>query len=161
MGMYINSQSSCDFTTVTIIGKSKERRTTEGIIQNYYDREDGKATPRFELPCWGVIMEYLVKLSKRHAFRSLNDDILKIYDSDYQYAVSIKKDTTYPCLHSPKTTKETSLIRHIQKKVIRRIKDIVCEDSGRYQAWSLLHETPNTSYPIPLRRIKTDSRQYK
>ncbi|GJS92807.1 hypothetical protein Tco_0799775 [Tanacetum coccineum] len=68
------------------------------------------------------------------AFWSLNKDILKINDSDYQYAVSIKEDTAYPCLHSPKTTKETSSIRRIQRRPIRRIEDIVCEDSGRYQA---------------------------
>ncbi|GJX89771.1 reverse transcriptase domain-containing protein, partial [Tanacetum coccineum] len=49
MGMYISSQNSCDFTTVTINGETEERRTTEGIIQNYYDREDGETTPRFEV----------------------------------------------------------------------------------------------------------------
>ncbi|GKC22585.1 hypothetical protein Tco_1024735 [Tanacetum coccineum] len=64
------------------------------------------------------------------------------YYSDYQYAVSIKEDTAYPCLHSPKTTKETSSIRRIQRRPIRRIQDIVCEYSGRYQTWSLLQETP-------------------
>ncbi|GKC89985.1 hypothetical protein Tco_1150634 [Tanacetum coccineum] len=48
MGMYISSQSSCDFTTVAINGESEERRITEGIIRNYYDREDGETTPRFE-----------------------------------------------------------------------------------------------------------------
>ncbi|GKB37799.1 ribonuclease H-like domain-containing protein, partial [Tanacetum coccineum] len=58
------------------------------------------------------------------------------YYSDYQYVVSIKEDTTYPCLYSPKTTKEMSPIRRIQKKSIRRIEDIVCEDSGRYQTCS-------------------------
>ncbi|GKB42004.1 hypothetical protein Tco_0886946 [Tanacetum coccineum] len=89
-----------------------------------------------------LIMEYLVNISKRRAFWSLNEDILKINDSDYQYAVSIKEDTAYPCLHSPKTTKETRSIRRIQRRPIRRIEDIVCEDSGRYQAWSLLQETP-------------------
>ncbi|GJS60688.1 hypothetical protein Tco_0655472 [Tanacetum coccineum] len=86
-------------------------------------------------------MEYLVNISKRRAFWSLNEDILKIYYSDYQYAVSIKEDTAYPCMHSPKTTKERRSIRRIQKKSIRRIEDIVCEYSGRYQAWSLLQET--------------------
>ncbi|GJU26008.1 ribonuclease H-like domain-containing protein [Tanacetum coccineum] len=91
-----------------------------------------------------VITEYLVNISKRRAFWSLNEDILKINDSDYQYVVSIKEDTAYPCLHSPKTTKETRSIRRIQRRPIRRIKDIVCEDFGRYQAWSLLQETPNT-----------------
>ncbi|GKF32473.1 hypothetical protein Tco_0102271, partial [Tanacetum coccineum] len=100
------------------------------------------------------IMEYLVNISKRRAFWSLNEDILKINDSDYQAAISIKEDTTYSCLHSPKTTKETSSIR--------RIEDIVYEDSGRYQAWSLLQETPNTPYPTHwIRRIEPTSRQYK
>ncbi|GJR38287.1 hypothetical protein Tco_1213971 [Tanacetum coccineum] len=109
-----------------------------------------------------LIMEYLVNISKRRAFWSLNEDILKINDSDYQYAVSIKEDVVYPCLHSPKTTKETRSIRRIQRRPIRRIEDIVCEDSGRYQAWSLLQETPNTPYPTPwIRRIEPTSRQYK
>ncbi|GKC07787.1 hypothetical protein Tco_0999397 [Tanacetum coccineum] len=61
-----------------------------------------------------VIMEYLVNISKRRAFWSLNEDILKINDSDNQYAVSIKEDTAYPCLHSPKTTKERRSIRRIK-----------------------------------------------
>ncbi|GKD31947.1 hypothetical protein Tco_1242725 [Tanacetum coccineum] len=34
------------------------------------------------------------------------------YCSDNQYAVSIKEDTAYLCLHSPKTTKETRAIHH-------------------------------------------------
>ncbi|GJZ30795.1 retrovirus-related pol polyprotein from transposon TNT 1-94 [Tanacetum coccineum] len=72
----------------------------------------------------GVIIEYLVNISKRRAFWSLNKDILKINDSDYQYAVSIKEDTAYPCLHSPKTTKETSLICRIQRRLICHIEDI-------------------------------------
>ncbi|GJX32394.1 hypothetical protein Tco_0242249 [Tanacetum coccineum] len=40
-----------------------------------------------------VITEYLVNISKRRAFWSLNEDILKINYSDNQYAVSIKEDT--------------------------------------------------------------------
>ncbi|GKD61279.1 hypothetical protein Tco_1298788, partial [Tanacetum coccineum] len=87
-----------------------------------------------------LIVEYLVNISKRRAFRSLNEDILKINYSDYQYAISIKEDTAYPCLHSPKTTKETRSIRQIQRRPIRRIKDIVCEDSGKYQ---VIMDNPN------------------
>ncbi|GJV76745.1 hypothetical protein Tco_1508329 [Tanacetum coccineum] len=108
-----------------------------------------------------IIMEYLVNISKRRAFWSLNEDILKINDSDYQYAVSIKEDTTYPCLHSPKTTKETSPIRRIQRRPIRRIKDIVCEDFERYQSWSLLQETLNTLYPTHWRRKSQFSEEKK
>ncbi|GKA52072.1 hypothetical protein Tco_0745268 [Tanacetum coccineum] len=58
-----------------------------------------------------LIMEYLVNISKRRTFWSLNEDILKINDSNYQYVVFIKEDTAYPCLHSPKSMKETSSIR--------------------------------------------------
>ncbi|GJS35441.1 hypothetical protein Tco_0533823 [Tanacetum coccineum] len=46
--LYSFSQNSCDFTTITINGESEERRAIEGIIRNYYDREDGETTPRFE-----------------------------------------------------------------------------------------------------------------
>ncbi|GJZ71442.1 putative reverse transcriptase domain-containing protein [Tanacetum coccineum] len=81
-----------------------------------------------------VIMEYLVNISKRRAFWSLNEDILKINDSDNQYAVSIKEDTAYPCLHSPKTTKETSSIRRIQRRSIRRIEDIELQMNA-YHRW--------------------------
>ncbi|GKA19904.1 hypothetical protein Tco_0699819 [Tanacetum coccineum] len=88
-----------------------------------------------------LIMEYLVKLSKRRAFWSLNEDILKIMATNYQYVVSIKEDMAYPCLHSPKTTKEIRSLRRIQKRSIRRIEDIVCEATRRYQVWSLLQET--------------------
>ncbi|GJY17149.1 hypothetical protein Tco_0388640 [Tanacetum coccineum] len=110
----------------------------------------GETVFAYDMRYCQVIMEYLVKVSKRRAFWSLNEDILKIIDSDYQYAVSIKEDTAYPCLHSPKTTKETRSIRRIQRRPIRRIGDIVCEDSGRYQAWSLLQETPQYAISNPL-----------
>ncbi|GJZ87065.1 hypothetical protein Tco_0658675 [Tanacetum coccineum] len=75
MEMYISSQSSCNFTTVTIIDETEGRRTTEEIIQNCYDREDGETTPRFEC-------------CKRRAFWSVNEDILKI--------TILKTNTPYP-----------------------------------------------------------------
>ncbi|GKE77195.1 hypothetical protein Tco_1543315, partial [Tanacetum coccineum] len=40
--------------------------------------------------------------------------------------------------------KEQDLIRRIQRNPIRSIQVIECEDSGRYQMWSLLQETPDT-----------------
>ncbi|GJX44812.1 hypothetical protein Tco_0261488 [Tanacetum coccineum] len=54
--------------------------------------------------------------------------ILKINYFDYKYDVSIKEDTAYPCLHSPKTIKETRSIRRIQRRPIRRIEDISIEE---------------------------------
>ncbi|GJU55387.1 hypothetical protein Tco_1229101 [Tanacetum coccineum] len=58
----------------------------------------------------------------------------------------------YPCLHSPKTTKERRSIRHIQRRPIRHIEDIVCEDSGRYSnvQFPNLSNAKITPYPRPL-----------
>ncbi|GKA21048.1 putative reverse transcriptase domain-containing protein [Tanacetum coccineum] len=52
---------------------------------------------------YGVLDEYLLKAR----ILGLKRGYLKINDSDNQYAISIKEDMAYPCLHSPKTTKET------------------------------------------------------
>ncbi|GJU22249.1 hypothetical protein Tco_1155591 [Tanacetum coccineum] len=56
------------------------------VVRGDFGHNDGILVTR-------VITEYLVNISKRHAFWSLNEDILKINDADYQYAVSIKEDT--------------------------------------------------------------------
>ncbi|GJV21257.1 hypothetical protein Tco_1370277 [Tanacetum coccineum] len=85
-------------------------------------------------PNYGVLGEYKQKARILELKRRYFED----YYSNNQYAVSIKEDTAYPCQHSPKTTKERRSIRRIQRRLIRRIGDIVCEDSGRYQAWFLL-----------------------
>ncbi|GJU08756.1 hypothetical protein Tco_1125186 [Tanacetum coccineum] len=44
--------------------------------------------------------------------------------SEDQYAVSIKEDTTYPCLHSPKTTKGMKINTPYPEDSIRRIQDM-------------------------------------
>ncbi|GJW60907.1 hypothetical protein Tco_0110242 [Tanacetum coccineum] len=49
-----------------------------------------------------VIMEYLVKISKKACILELKRINMKIYCSDNQYAVSIKEDTAYLCLHFTK-----------------------------------------------------------
>ncbi|GJZ08919.1 putative reverse transcriptase domain-containing protein [Tanacetum coccineum] len=68
----------------------------------------------------------------------LNEDILKV--------TILKTNTPYPSrkIRRIRACKERRSIRRIQKKSIRRIEDIVCEYSGRYQTWSLLQEIPNT-----------------
>ncbi|GKB29093.1 hypothetical protein Tco_0868494 [Tanacetum coccineum] len=78
-------------------------------------------------------------------FRMMDEGWMLIRGGNEQSHVSIpslQEDTAYPCLRSPKTSKETSSMRRIQRRPIRRIQDIVYEYSGRYQAWSLLQETP-------------------
>ncbi|GKA96207.1 hypothetical protein Tco_0818302 [Tanacetum coccineum] len=54
-----------------------------------------------------LIMEYLVKIDQKARILELKRRYFKDNCSDDQYAVSIKEDTAYLCLHSPKTTKET------------------------------------------------------
>ncbi|GJY89846.1 putative reverse transcriptase domain-containing protein [Tanacetum coccineum] len=71
------------------------------------------------------------------------------YYSDNQYAVSIKEDTAYLCLHSPKTIKETSLIRRIQERQYA-----VFKLYGNKIFWKISNVVPtprnsNTPYPIP------------
>ncbi|GJX41267.1 putative reverse transcriptase domain-containing protein [Tanacetum coccineum] len=101
-----------------------------------------------------LIKEYLVRVNKRRAFWSLNKDILKI--------TILKTNTSYPSrrygVSVPKLTKDhegNKPIRRIQKKAIHRIEDIACEDSRRYQSWSLLQETLNTPYEIKKLEIET------
>ncbi|GJX85978.1 reverse transcriptase domain-containing protein [Tanacetum coccineum] len=95
---------------------------------------------------WGapvlfVIMEYLVNISKRRVFWSLNEDILKINDSDNQYAVSIKEDTAYPCLHSPKDHKGNKL----NTPYLEKINTPMCID---YRELNKL--TIKNRYPLPM-----------
>ncbi|GJU29218.1 putative nucleotidyltransferase, ribonuclease H [Tanacetum coccineum] len=49
-----------------------------------------------------IIMEYLVKISKMTRILELKRRHFEDYYSDIQYAVSIKEDTTYLCLHFTK-----------------------------------------------------------
>ncbi|GJX40952.1 putative reverse transcriptase domain-containing protein [Tanacetum coccineum] len=55
---------------------------------------------------YGVLGEYYQKAR----ILELKQRYFEDYYSDYQYALSIKEDTAYPCLHSPKTAKETCSI---------------------------------------------------
>ncbi|GJW11953.1 hypothetical protein Tco_1577780 [Tanacetum coccineum] len=72
--------------------------------------------------------------------------------SDNQYALSIKEDTAYLCLHFTKDHEGNKTNTAYPKEAIRRIQDIKCEDSRRYQTWSLLQEIPNMPYRRPLIR---------
>ncbi|GJT96424.1 hypothetical protein Tco_1091942 [Tanacetum coccineum] len=67
---------------------------------------------------WMVVCESLAK--GEHSGAQMKD-ILKINCLKDNTAISIKEDTAYPCLHSPKTTKETRSILRIQRRPIRRI----------------------------------------
>ncbi|GJU70564.1 putative reverse transcriptase domain-containing protein [Tanacetum coccineum] len=99
----------------------KDLNDKGGILQKMEDFEDSE--DKLEL-----IMEYLVNISKRHTFWSLNKDILKINDSDYQYAVSIKEDTPYPFIHFTRYHEGFKSNTPYSGTSIRRIEDIVIMD---------------------------------
>ncbi|GJY61084.1 hypothetical protein Tco_0461741 [Tanacetum coccineum] len=83
-----------------------------------------------------LIMEYLVKISKKPRILELKRRNMKKTDSDIQYAVSIKEDTAYMCLHFTKYHEVNKINTPYSENPIRRIQVIECEDSGRYQTWS-------------------------
>ncbi|GJX17076.1 hypothetical protein Tco_0217908 [Tanacetum coccineum] len=53
-----------------------------------------------------LIMEYLVKIRKKVRIMELKRRHLKIADSDILYAVSIKEDMAYLCLHFTRNHKD-------------------------------------------------------
>ncbi|GJR48533.1 zf-CCHC domain-containing protein [Tanacetum coccineum] len=92
-------------------------------------------------------MSMEIKLTKDDEADSVDSSKYQDYYSDNQYAVSIKEDTAYPCLHSPKTTKEEintldNSIRRIHFHWIWRIQLSV--------QYSVLIQLINTAYPLPL-----------
>ncbi|GJY28011.1 hypothetical protein Tco_0403778 [Tanacetum coccineum] len=109
-----------------------------------------------------VIMEYLVNISKRRAFWSSNDDILKI--------TILKTNTPYPsrkirriraCTHQRPQRKED------QYAVSRESQYAVFKLYGNKIFWKISNVVPtprnsNTPYPTHwIRRIEPTSRQYK
>ncbi|GKB41875.1 hypothetical protein Tco_0886817 [Tanacetum coccineum] len=89
-----------------------------------------------------LIMEYLVKISKKERILELKRRNMKKTDSDIQYAVSIKEDTVYPCLHFTRNHEELNSYTPYPGESICRILNQAYDDSGRYQTWSLLQESP-------------------
>ncbi|GJW46543.1 hypothetical protein Tco_0078189 [Tanacetum coccineum] len=110
-----------------------------------------------------VIMEYLVNISKRHAFWSLNEDILKI--------TILTTNTPYPsrkiwricaCTHQRPRRKEVPYtVSRIGKKQYSSYMGL--KYSGRYQTLVPTPSIPLTlPYLIPwICRIEPTSRQYK
>ncbi|GJT95576.1 hypothetical protein Tco_1091094 [Tanacetum coccineum] len=86
-----------------------------------------------------IYQEILQKKDNRWKARIL--ELKRRYFEDYysedQYAVSIKEDTSYLCLHSPKTTKETKPIRRIQERqyaVSRKVDRYGNANLGHYKS---------------------------
>ncbi|GKE13182.1 hypothetical protein Tco_1416733, partial [Tanacetum coccineum] len=100
------------------------------------------------------ITEYLVKISKKARILELKRRNMKKTNSDIQYAVSIKEDTAYLCLHFTKDHEGNKINTPYPENPIRRIQAMEIKYSGRYRTWSLLQEIPNTPYRrLSIRRI--------
>ncbi|GJR80210.1 hypothetical protein Tco_0150995 [Tanacetum coccineum] len=80
-------------------------------------------------------MEYLVNISKKARILKLKRRNMKKTNSDNQYAVSIKEDTAYLCLHFTKDHEGNKINTSYPENPIRRIQVIECEDYGRYRTW--------------------------
>ncbi|GKA04241.1 hypothetical protein Tco_0677022 [Tanacetum coccineum] len=113
-----------------------------------------------------VIMEYLVKINRKARILELKRRNMKITDLDIQYAVSIKEDVTYPCLHFTKYHEELKSNTPYPYSPIRRTRipqynipgrSIRCAQEVQYTE----PEEPNTPYPgSRIRRIQTSSRKF-
>ncbi|GKD81418.1 hypothetical protein Tco_1348257 [Tanacetum coccineum] len=91
----------------------------------------------------------VIELKQKARILELKRRYFEDYYSDTQYAVSIKEDTAYLCLHSPKTTKDTKPIRHIQERQYA-----VFKLYGNKIFWKISNVVPtprnsNTPYPTP------------
>ncbi|GKB96343.1 hypothetical protein Tco_0982480 [Tanacetum coccineum] len=63
-----------------------------------------------------LIIEYLMKDSKKARILELKQKYFEDFYSKDQYTVSIKEDTAYSCLHSPKTMEKQDPIHRIQER---------------------------------------------
>ncbi|GJR36432.1 zf-CCHC domain-containing protein [Tanacetum coccineum] len=94
-----------------------------------------------------LIMEYLVKISKKARIVELKRRHLKITILTSYMSYPSRKIRRICAYTSQETTKEQRRISRIQETSIRRIQYKVTKYSGRYRTWSLLQETLDTPYP--------------
>ncbi|GJX19341.1 hypothetical protein Tco_0222018 [Tanacetum coccineum] len=101
-----------------------------------------------------IIMEYLVKISKKARILELKRRYLKITVMTTNTPYPSRKIRRICACTSQKTMKETRSIRCIQERPIRRIQAMEIKYSRRYRTWSLLQEIPNT--PKLLKTLSLD-----
>ncbi|GJR60967.1 hypothetical protein Tco_1503129 [Tanacetum coccineum] len=107
-----------------------------------------------------IIMEYLVKISKKARILELKQRNMKIIDSDNQYVVSIKEDTRiwHICAcTSPKITKETRSIRSIQR---RKLFKTLSHDVSRSLNFDLFSDQEEYSKKEVAERMAETMEQY-
>ncbi|GJU95517.1 hypothetical protein Tco_1320273 [Tanacetum coccineum] len=80
-----------------------------------------------------VIMEYLVKVIKKARILELKRRNMKKTDYHIQYAVSIKEDTAYLCLHFTKDHEGNKINTPYPENPIFHIQAMEIKYSGRYR----------------------------
>ncbi|GJY80197.1 putative reverse transcriptase domain-containing protein [Tanacetum coccineum] len=96
-----------------------------------------------------VIMEYLMKISKKARILELKQKNMKITVLTSNTPYPSRKIQRICACTSQNTMKEQDPIRRIQRRLIRRIQVMEIKYSGRYRTWPLLQETPNTPMDNP------------
>ncbi|GJX10306.1 zf-CCHC domain-containing protein [Tanacetum coccineum] len=134
---------------ITCIGFDSSKASTSGTKPiNFVGSSAEIASDGSTIKAHGSTIHGSVDQSSgEKAAEHLKQRNMKKYDSDIQYAVSIKEDTAFLCLHFVEDHEGTRSNTPYPENSIRRIQDIEGEYSGRYQTWSLLQEIPNTPYP--------------
>ncbi|GJT37973.1 hypothetical protein Tco_0937838 [Tanacetum coccineum] len=99
------------------------------------DGEDlGKLKPKADIGIFIVIMEYLVKVNNKARILELKRRNIKKTDSDIQYAVSIKEDTVYLCLHFTKDHEGNKInTPYPENPIRRRITSITVNGKNAYE----------------------------
>ncbi|GKA33405.1 hypothetical protein Tco_0719834 [Tanacetum coccineum] len=116
--MFVNSGRVCNY-----LGKS-------------FNLWDDWEVDRYERNANLVIIEYLVKISKKARILELKQRYCLSRIHQGRYLVSIKEDTAYLCLHSPKTIKETrSNTSYPEEGNTPYSSYMEIKYSGRYQTW--------------------------
>ncbi|GJY64574.1 hypothetical protein Tco_0466034 [Tanacetum coccineum] len=97
-----------------------------------FDRRSSNCSLVLAYRSIAVIMEYLVKISKKACILELKRRNMKKTNSDIQYAVSIKKDTAYLCLHFTKDHEGNKINTPYPENPICRIQAMEIKYSRRY-----------------------------
>ncbi|GKE10184.1 ribonuclease H-like domain-containing protein [Tanacetum coccineum] len=100
-----NSQTICNMSAICFVSKSMWHTrlghpSNQAVDMLQHDLNFTKDS--HVSPCDILIMEYLVKVNEKVRILELKRRNMKKTDSDIQYAVSIKEDTAYLCLHFTK-----------------------------------------------------------
>nr|GEY08699.1 hypothetical protein [Tanacetum cinerariifolium] len=93
-----------------------------------------------------VILEYMVKINKKACILELKRRNMKKIDSNIQYAVSIKEDTVYMCLHFTKDHEGNKINTLYPEKTNASYSSYENKIFWKISNAVLLQETPNTPY---------------